>query len=120
MEIGSLLKIPSGTPGLDSVEFELGEILKAEARKREMAFVNKETAPELLYVFNKAYCELLKIMSRITLEYNDAMKFLNKRKSVVLLEVAPEILLKKGLATKKDPAGTRELRNAVLDMDEEY
>lgn len=120
MELGTLLKIPSGTPGLKALEIDLSEILSIESRQREIAYVNKETAPELMYSFNRAYTEILKNMTKIMFEYNQATKYANKRRSVVLLDVAPEVLKIKGLVSKKSMNGSADLRQAVLDQDDEY
>ena len=113
-ELGSLLKIPRGAPNIDPLIFELQEIEKIEQRKIEISYANKDTAPELMYIFNKAYCEIKRMMAQIGHEYSVAKKYSNKRKGAVLLDVAPDILQKKGLKTSED------LRNAILDQDDEY
>ncbi len=112
--LGKLLKIPRGTPDMAPMEIELGEIEAIELRKPEMAYVNRETAPELMYVFNKGYSDTFRLMINISFEYTQAVKHANKRKAIVTLEVAPDILAKKGLRTSED------LRKAVIDSDDEY
>mgnify|MGYP001560620278 CR=1 FL=1 len=114
-EIGKLLKVPRGTPGIPPLELELSEIIAIEKRKPEVAYVNKETAPELMYIFNSAYCEITRMMANISYEYNQSVKFANKRKAVVTLDVAPEVLKEKGYQKTSE-----DLRKAVLDQDEEY
>jgi hypothetical protein len=120
LELGTLLKIPRGTPGVEPLEFELNEIMQSEDRKHDIISVNKETAPELMYVFNKAYCSVLRMLSQISFEYSQAVKYANKRKSEVILDIAPDFLKNKGLLSSRSPAGSEDLRKAVLDQDEQY
>lgn len=120
LELGTLLKIPRGSPGVEPLEFELDEIIRAEDRKRDIITVNRETAPELMFVLNVAYCSILRMLSQISFEYTQALKYAHKRKSQVILDIAPEILKTKGLLSGRSPAGSEDLRTAVLDGDEEY
>jgi hypothetical protein len=120
LELGTLLKVPSGTPGINGLEFELGDVINAENRKRDIITVNRETAPELMFLFNQAYCSILRMISQISFECTQASKYANKRKAEVILDVAPEILKVKGLISPRSPAGSEDLRNAVLDLDEPY
>lgn len=114
LELGTLLKLPSGSPDLPPVEFELGEIDAIETRKVEIAYVNKETAPELMSIFNKGYCIVHRMMTQVSYEYTQAKKYAEKRKAVVTLDVAPEELNRRNLRSSED------LRNAVLMQDIQY
>lgn len=118
--IGQVLVVPRGTPDLAPLKFDLTEINHAEKRKSELSYINKETAPDLMQVFNRAYCEVLRMMAQISFEFGQAMKFANKRRSIVILDIAPELLHRKGLSTAKSPAGSEDLRRAVLEQDDEY
>jgi hypothetical protein len=120
LTIGQILVVPRGTPDLAPLKFDLTEINHAEKRKAELSYVNKETAPDLMQIFNRAYCEVLRMMAQISFEFGQATKYANKRRSIVILDVAPEMLTRKGLASKKSPAGSEDLRRAVLEQDEEY
>jgi hypothetical protein len=120
MTIGQVLVVPRGTPNLEPLRFDLTNINHAEKRKSELAYVNKETSSDLQQLFNRAYCEVLRMMVQISFEYGQATKFANKRRSVVILDIVPELLVKKGLATTKSPAGSEDLRRAVLEQDDEY
>jgi hypothetical protein len=119
-ELGALLKIPRGTPGVSSMEFDLTEIIATEDRKRDVVTVNKETAPELMFIFNKAYCAVLRMLSQVSFEYRQAVKHAEKRRSEVILDVAPDVLKQKGLLSQRSPAGSEDLRSAVLNQDDEY
>jgi hypothetical protein len=113
-ELGALLKLPRGTPNLAPLEFDLTKIEAVEKRKHEVAYANQETAPELMCVFNEAYCSVTRMMAQVSYEYSQAKKWADRRKSIVLLDVAPEVFKKKNLKSSED------LRKAVLDGDEEY
>ncbi len=112
--VGTLLKIPRGSPGLAPMSIELQEILDVEKRMIEISYVNKQSAFELMSTFIIAASELRKILSKIKFEYSQAVKHAQKRRSIILLDEAPEILEKKGLSSSKD------LRDAVVDQDLEY
>lgn len=92
----------------------IGEILSAEAREHEVAIVSKLRAPELLYTFNDAWRRTHDIIVLLTRAMNSAKKEANKRKGVVILEVAPSYLQQKGISSTADS------RQAVLDNDSEY
>jgi len=109
-----LIRCPSGTPGNPAIEISLGKILQAEARQMEVAAVTPQKAPELLQAFNKAWSDLHKMMTVMTYEKNVAEKNANKRKAVVLLEIAPKKLEEAGLNSSVDH------REAVLALDTEY
>jgi hypothetical protein len=117
---GKIIHVPRGAPGETSFELDLSNVLSIEMRQPEVATVNKETAPELMFIFNKGYSEVSRMMTKVSFEYNQALKFANKRKSVVTLEVAPTILKEKNLVNARSPAGSEDLRRAVLEQDDEY
>lgn len=113
-ELGTFLKIPRGTPDVPAMEFELKDIEITERRKLEIAYANKETAPELMQAFNTAYCSVTRMMAQVSYEYTQAKKYADKRRGVVILDIAPGLLASRGLKTSED------LRRAVIDQDEEY
>lgn len=119
-EIGSTLSVPRGNPGLQSLMLDLQTVSALEQRMNEISYVTKETAPELMQAFNEGYCEVTRMMSKVSFEYSQATKNLNKRKGIVVLDVAPEVLKEKGLLSNRSPAGSEDLRKAVLDTDVEY
>ena len=114
METQTSFIIPAGDPGLPALRLEMTEIFYAEQRIAEVAFVNEHKAPELLSTFNQAYLSLVKMRALLEMEAGAAQSHLNRRRSEVILEVATEVLKKKGLATSKD------LREAVVDGDIQY
>lgn len=114
------LIIPSGNPELPDRHIDMVNLYTLEARKQEVAIVNKARAPELMRCFEQGYGLSARAMVGVRLEVNKAKEALDKRKAVVMLDIAPEVLKAKGLTTKASPAGSLELREAVLASDEIY
>lgn len=119
-EYGKLLVCPSGVKGGALIKFELGTVLDAESRLGEVARVTPGSAPSLLAAFNQGYLDLGRMMARLKMEHGKAVRTANRRKSQVILDVAPKLLLEKGLINSRSPAGSQDLREAVLDQDDEY
>lgn len=114
------LILPKGGLNAGELQLNMENLALIESRKREVAYVNKETAPELMKIFNEGYCEAQRMMVQVSYEYTRALKEANKRKSYVILEKAPKILKEKGLVNARSPGGSEDLRRAVLEADEEY
>lgn len=109
--------LPKGRAEKGEFEVDLDFLAKIEKRKKEISYVNKESAPELLYSFNESYCEVNKIAIQISLEYNQALEAVEERKAVVLLDIVPEELKKRNLASARSPAGSDDFRKAILQLD---
>lgn len=86
------LVCPAGNPDASPIILDLAYILAAEARQEEVATVTPFKAPELLRTYNKSWLELNTILARLQLERNKALKEVEKRKAVLLLDVIPEKL----------------------------
>jgi len=114
METETAFIVPRGDPGLAPLRLDMELVHYAESRIPEVAFVNAFKAPELLAVFNKAYLDLTKIVASLEVEMGAAELQANMRRSEVVLDVAPEVLSKRGLKTSED------LRTAVVDSDVKY
>lgn len=106
----------TGTP----VELNLSKVYATEQRIPEIAFITPHKAPELLARFNEAFLDLVKYIPMVKYELVQAKREANKRRSIVLLDLVPEILKAKGLTNAKSPAGSEDLRRAILETDEEY
>jgi hypothetical protein len=98
---------------------DLSKVYSIEARIEEVAFVTPTKAPELLARFNEGYLFLHKQICLLEYELVQATREANKIRSIVLLDRVPVILEQKGLGGK-NRAGSEDLRNAILDGDEEY
>lgn len=114
------LVVPSGLPNLSPLSLDVGEINEVESRIQEIAFVTPVKAPELLSVFNKAYGDLVQMISGVQFQFELAKQHMNKVRAIVLLDKVPQILKDRGLASAKSPMGSEDLRQAILDTDQEY
>lgn len=112
--------VPRALSGLSPIALNLGELDTAERRIAEVATVTPLKAPELLATFNMAFLEASRYIALLEQEYVQAKRQADRIRSVVLLDKVPQILAAKGLASAKSPAGSEDLRKAVLDGDEEY
>lgn len=120
MIFGTTLMVPSGDPQAPQVAIDLTAVAEAEARLHDLKIVNRQTAPELMAAYNAGYLEATRAMATLHFEHSMALRQANKRKAVVMLEVAPQKLQELGLVTARNPAGSEDMRTAVLEQDEEY
>ncbi len=104
----------------DGIVIDLGRIAEMEARLVEVALVTPLKAPELLSVFTQGWLELQKHAIALETERLRADRASRQRRSLVVLDIAPEVLRNKGLTRTGSPAGSEDLRQAVLDGDEVY
>jgi len=107
------LVVPSGD-GSDEIRISLGDILTAEVRQDEVAYVTPGKAPELLSTYNRAWRDTHHWVSRLEAEKNRAEKALRARRGVLILEVIPERL------KVLDMKSSTDIREAVIDTDAEY
>ena len=103
-----------------TIELNMNKVYATERRIPEIAFITPHKAPELLARFNEAFLDLVKYIPMVKYEHIQAKREANKRRSIVLLDLVPEILKTKGLTNAKSPAGSEDLRRAILETDEEY
>ena len=111
---GTTLQLPSATADLPDRVLNLGEILIAEGRQREVAFVTPVKAPELLYLFNHAWLETDKIVKGLAADIVKAEAQVAKRKATILLYEAEAVLKVCEVASTKDS------RDAVITLDEQH
>jgi hypothetical protein len=114
METETAFIVPRGDPGLPALRLEMTDIYAAEQRIPEIAIVNQHKAPEMLALFNQAYLALTKMVAGLEMEMGSADRAAKKRRSVIVLDLADDILKNKGLSSSKD------LRDAVVDADIMY
>src|SRR5690606_22674025 len=91
-----------------------------EARIMEVATVTQLKAPELLASFNVAYLRAAELVGLLEAQSILFERHASQVRAVVILDRAPVRLKEKGLATEKNPNGSADLRQAVLDSDDEY
>lgn len=102
------------------VALNMTNIYRAEERIQEIAFVTQHKAPELLAMFNMVFLELTRHITRVKYEKVEAEKAAERVRAVILLDKVPGILEAKGLTSARSPAGSEDLRNAILSVDPEY
>lgn len=103
-----------------NITIDVKRIKRLESRIGEVAQVTPFKAPELLATFNKAWLDLNEFVIFLEAEQVFAKQNFNKIKGTLLLDRVPKILQDKGLVTAKSPSGSADLRQAVLETDEEY
>jgi hypothetical protein len=96
------------------------KIYDTESRIQEVATVNAHKAPELLATFNMCYLDIKNYVTRLHLCLADAEKAKNLRRSIVVLDIVPQVLRDKGVANARSPGGSEDQREAVLAQDVEY
>lgn len=116
----SLMTVPRATPGASPLEFDLTEVNRGLARELEVAAVTAFKAPELLSTFNRAHAQACEIAIQLQREVAAAKSATDRIRAVIILDRAPEVLRTKGLSSTKNPAGSEDLRQAVVDADPEY
>lgn len=114
------LTVPAGTPGGQPIQIDLTEIVALEARKNEVASVTKAKAAELMSAMERGYSAAARVLTNIAWEVKKAEDSVEKRKSIVVLEVAPQYLQSRGLVTGRSPGGSEDQRTSVLATDNEY
>ena len=92
-----------------SMEIDIEEISKAEARVQDIQCVTPSKAPELLAAFTMAWRDLDRLVVILSYQHVVAVNRLKEERSRVLVDEIPQIIKEKGLPSSKD------IRDAVLD-----
>lgn len=100
--------------------FDMRNIYKAEARLIELCDITKAKAGELRYTFITAWSEASRYIGQLKKEVMRAKAKLRSVKAIVVLDRAPEELKRRGLSSSRSPAGSEDLRSAVVDHDKDY
>lgn len=111
---GTTVTVPGPKVGDHDIVLNLKAILIAESRQQEVAMVTPMKAPELLSLFNEAWRNVDKLVKQLTAARIVAEHQLDRRRAKLLLEVCEEVLKKANLSSTKDT------RDAVIALDEEY
>ncbi len=93
---------------------DLAEVYELEARKDEIPSITKPRAPELMRALERGYSICGQFLAQVVAAVNRIDHARDRRKAVVMLDVAPRILKEKG-AGNNDAS-----RSAIVDLDEEY
>ena len=114
---GNEIVCPSGTPGGQASIINLKEIANIESRIQDVRIANPGNAAELLSCFNIAWLDLAKQIVFLRKEKNDALRHADRVRARIILDEVPNELKKKGLLSTRSPAGSEDLRQAVLALD---
>lgn len=115
-----ILKVPRGSSNIEPMTLDLTDLNFAKSRLKEVAYANRDTAPELVSYFAEMAFEARKMYTQIEFELNTAQKSAKQIRSLILLDKVPERLKAKGLASSTKPTGSEDLREAVIETDPEY
>lgn len=115
----SIIEVPRGKLG-KPIQVDLKSIVEAERRIEDIATVTTMKAPELLYTFNKAWKDLHEVVTRVKTEKTIAEIEMARVKGELILDHVPQVLKDKGLWRASSPAGSEDLRQAVLDTTPAY
>lgn len=108
------------TGGVSPVIIDLAALAKLEARIAEVAIVTPGKAPELLAAYNQAFLDINDLIAPLRANLIEAKTLASSTRSRIILDEVPRILKEKGLWSARMPAGSEDLRNAVLDGCQEY
>lgn len=90
MEIGTVLAVPRGIPGLAPLKLDMSTVYEAEQRVSETGSTSVENATQLAGYFNQACNTVGKYLAWVEYEINQAKKQFGLAKATVILEKAPE------------------------------
>lgn len=113
------LNIPE-TLSLKGASLDLTKVYEAERRIPEIQIVNKETSAGIMAQFMEGYGQASHSHALLTKMLTEAENAAKRRRAIVILDIVPDVLKERGLVTARNPTGSEDLRNAVLETDEDY
>lgn len=102
------------------VVFDMRKIHRAEARLCELASITRPKAGELLHTFIDAWGDARDYLATLRGEFGRAKQKLRSVRGAIVLDEAAETLKAKGLASSRSPAGSEDLRDAVVNTSKSY
>lgn len=114
------LVCPSGTPGRPPIIIDMRLVHKTEGRIQELGALTPMKAGEFMATFIETYLDTHDKMVHLTKELADAKRNSDIIRSNLTLDKAPEELKNKGLLRAGNPAGSEDLRDAIISRDPEY
>jgi hypothetical protein len=112
--------VPTCVVGVKPHCFDMRKIHTAEARLVELSGVTKAKAGELLACFITAYDDARKFRAILRGELIRSKQRVKSVAGRVTLDEAASILKEKGLLNTRSPAGSEDLRKAVVDTHADY
>lgn len=117
---GTELVCPRGHTGETPLVVNMEKILAAESRIAEVPGVTPAKAPELLSFFAEAARNAHDLMVMAQHQCSVAERQAARIRARIVLDEAGEILKLKGLVSPRSPAGSEDLRNAVVETNVAY
>lgn len=116
-----VLVLPHGDgPTNNPLTIDLASVYKAEARLFELQSVTRLKAGELLHTFIRAWSDARTAHATVQHHLTKAKRYLKRVRGLCVLDRAAAVLEKKGLASSRSPAGSEDLRDAVVSTDADY
>lgn len=99
---------------------DMRRIHKAEARLVELQSVTKAKAGELFHCFIEAFGDARKSAAQLRGEYGKVKQRTRQVRGEVVLTRAVDKLKERGLVSVRSPAGSEDMRDAVVENDAAY
>lgn len=106
---------PNGT----EFSVDMTELRRLEGRQSLAAGVGRMEALALMSDMKDGYEIAGTLKATLGLELDRAKSAANMRRAIVYLDVVPDVLRAKGVASARSPGGSEEQREAVLALDKE-
>ncbi len=100
--------------------FDMRRVFRAESRLIELSGLTKAKAGELLHCFIQAFDDAKTHLATLRGEHMRSKQKVRSVRAVVVLDKASKVLQEKGLASTRSPAGSEDLRSAVVDSNQDY
>lgn len=100
--------------GQEPLVLKMAVIHNAESRAQEIASITPGKAPELMYLFNQAFSEIVEMLSKVEYEYEIACRHSREVQAVIVIDKMPEKIKAKNLSNNA------ETRQAIIDLDPDF
>jgi hypothetical protein len=106
--------------GATTLEIDMSKLYELDARKVQIGAANPATAPELMRAMEEGFSLSGQLHAMVIAKITEAENAVLQRRAEVILDIVPEVLKAKGLASARSPGGSEDHREAVLSLDREY
>lgn len=107
------IEIPDSPPLI----LDLREIYALEARKGEIVSVSKVNGGSLLRAMEDGYQQSGTMLAMVSFKLTEVELAIKRRKAFIKLDIVPQVLQEKGLATARSPGGAKDLREDIMATD---
>jgi hypothetical protein len=109
-----------GAPESKSTVIDMRAVFKAESRLHELQLVNRDKAGDLLHALITGWHDARQGRAMAAHQQARAKRRLAQIHGIIILDRAVTVIKEKGLETTRSPAGSADLREAVVNTDPEY